>query len=472
MKKTFLIALSLALLAPSSPAASNINASSAYGWGANFGWTNWRPSAADGVSIGEYILSGYIYGANVGWINVGKGSPLNHIHYQNNSSGDFGVNFITDPATPAEAKLRGFAYGANIGWINFEDKGNPRIVLATRRLKGFAYSANLGWINLDDPNFFVKSDSIAPGADTDADGIADAFEYQYFGGTDADPDADSDTDGTTNKQEYTDKTDPLFPDLRLVNISTRMRVLIGERVLIAGFIVTGTQQKKIMIRGIGPSLANFGIQGTLGNPTLELRAADTTLLFSNNNWKQAPNAQAIQDSGLAPSHDFESAILQTLAPGTYTAILRGVSNTTGIAVVEAYDLNEAVASKLANISTRGIVDTDDNVMIAGLIIKGKGNGKPRVVVRARGPSLTQFGIAGALVDPLLELRNTNGTLLAGNDNWKLSAQKAEIEATGFAPSDDREPAVVRALTPGNYTAIIRGKGNTTGVSLVEVYNIP
>ncbi len=182
----------------------------------------------------------------------------------------------------------------------------------------------------------------------------------------------------------------------------------------------------------------------------------------------APNKQAIIDSGLAPIDNLESAILTSLNPGAYTAIVRGVNNGTGIALVEGFDLDRTVVSKLGNISTRALVQTGDNVMIGGLIITGPDSDK--VVVRAIGPSLAQYGITNPLADPTLELHNGNGAVIAFNDNWKDS-QQTEIEATGLAPTDDLESAIVATLAPGNYTAIVRGTNNTIGIALVEVYGL-
>lgn len=265
----------------------------------------------------------------------------------------------------------------------------------------------------------------------------------------------------------------LTPSGQLLNISTRLRVQTGDNVLIGGFIITGTDAKKILIRGIGPSLANAGITNALGDTTLELYQG-TTLLASNDNWKirsDGSSQQAeIEATTIPPTNDLESAILRSLAPGSYTAVLRGKNNLTGIGVVESYDLDQAANSKLANIATRGFVDTNDNVMIGGLIVGGHNGSSARVLVRAIGPSLTAFGVPGALSDPILELRDGNGTKVAVNDNWK-DGQQAEIQATTLAPTNDLESAVLTTLPAGNYTAIVRGFNNTTGVGLVEVYNV-
>jgi hypothetical protein len=251
----------------------------------------------------------------------------------------------------------------------------------------------------------------------------------------------------------------------LSNISTRAFVQTGDNVVIGGLIITGSGQKSVIVRAIGPSMAQHGITNPLQNPTLELHDHTGAVIASNDNWMNAPNRQEIINSGLAPSNNLESAILTSLSPGRYTAIVRGVNNGIGVALMEAYDLNPTAGSKLGNISTRVLVQTADNVMIGGLIITG--SGQKRVIVRAIGPSLAQHGITNPLQDPTLELHNGNGMVIAFNDNWK-DTQQAEIQATDLAPTNDKESAIVRTLAPGNYTAIVRGKNNTIGVALVEV----
>lgn len=255
---------------------------------------------------------------------------------------------------------------------------------------------------------------------------------------------------------------------RLSNISTRAFVQTGDNVLIGGLIITGSGQKTVIVRAIGPSLVNGGVTNPLQNPMLELHDPTGALIASNDDWMNAPNKQEIIDSGLAPGNNSESAILTSLSPGNYTAIVRGVSSGTGIAVVEGYDLDMIAGSKLGNISTRALVQTGDNVMVGGLIITG--TGQKNVIVRAIGPSLAQQGITNPLLDPTLELHDGSGAVIAFDDNWRDS-QQTEIQATGLAPSDDRESAILRTLSPGNYTAIVRGKNNTIGVALVEVYGL-
>jgi N-acetylneuraminic acid mutarotase len=253
------------------------------------------------------------------------------------------------------------------------------------------------------------------------------------------------------------------PPGTFANISTRLRVETGDNVLIGGFIVTGTQSKRVIVRAIGPSLP---FPDSLADPFLELRDSSGTLIRANDNWRDEQEAE-IMATTIPPSNDLESAIVATLPANAaaYTATVSGVNNGTGIGVVEVYDLDQAVNSKLANISTRGLVQTGDNVLIGGLIVLGQN--PLRVILRAIGPSLP---VPGALADPMLELRDGNGELVAANDNWR-SDQEAEIMATTIAPTNDLESAIVRNLPPGNYTGIVSGVGNTTGVGLVEAYNL-
>jgi CSLREA domain-containing protein len=250
----------------------------------------------------------------------------------------------------------------------------------------------------------------------------------------------------------------------LANVSTRLRVETGDNVLIGGFIVTGTQSKKVIVLAVGPSL---NLADKLADPTLDLYQGNT-LLDSNDNWVDSPNKQAIIDSGVAPTNNLESAIVRTLPANNsqYTAIVRGVNNTTGIGVVQAYDLDRSVDSKLANISTRGLVQTGDDVLIAGTIVVGETSRK--VIVRAIGPSLN---VPGKLADPMLELHDGNGMLLDSNDNWKDSPNKQAIIDSGVPPTNDLESAIVATLPPssGGYTAIVRGVGGTTGVAVVDVF---
>ncbi len=252
-----------------------------------------------------------------------------------------------------------------------------------------------------------------------------------------------------------------------VNLSTRMVVQTGDNVLIGGFIVYGSGQKKIAVRAMGPSLP---VAGKLSDPLVELHDATGAIVASNDNWRSSQQNEIIA-AGLAPTNDLESALIATINPGAYTVVVRGVNNATGVGLMEIYDLDpDGSPARLANISTRGNVLTGDNVMIGGFIVRG--DVPKRTLVRARGPSLFLNGvpIAGRLMDPALELRDANGALIKANDNWR-SDQQAEIAASSIAPTDDHEPAIVWTLAPGNYTTIVSGVNNTTGIALVEMYDL-
>jgi len=253
----------------------------------------------------------------------------------------------------------------------------------------------------------------------------------------------------------------------LANISSRLNVGAGENQAIAGFIISGNEPKNVVVRAIGPSLAQFGVRGVLANPALEVHDQTGAVIASNSEWQSSQRAE-IEASGLAPANAAEAAAKLTLAPGAYTAVMRAETGGVGIGLVEVYDLSSASSSVLANISTRGFVGTQDGVMIAGFIIGGN-NGSQKVIVRALGPSLASHGISQALADPTLELHDSNGAVVAANDNWKDDLQAIELQATALAPSDYREAATVDWLPPGAYTAIVRGKYGATGVGLVEVY---
>ena len=256
---------------------------------------------------------------------------------------------------------------------------------------------------------------------------------------------------------------------QFLNVSTRVLVGSGDNVAIAGFIVTGSEAKNVIIRAMGPSLTGAGISNALQDPMLELHDSSGALIASNDNWKDTQQAE-IQASGLAPADDRESAIVRILSPGAYTAIVRGKDGTGGIGLIEGYDLGPSADSIFANISTRGFVGTGDNAMIGGLIVGGNGGGVNVVIARALGPSLSNAGVQQALQDPTLELRDQNGVLIDSNDNWK-DRQQALIERQNLAPTDDREAALLDVLPAGAYTAIVRGKNDATGVALVEFYNI-
>jgi cytochrome c peroxidase len=258
-----------------------------------------------------------------------------------------------------------------------------------------------------------------------------------------------------------------------LNISTRLGVGTGDDAMIGGFIIQGNTSKTVLIRGLGPSLSNLGLTGLLSDPVLELRAANGALLLQNDNWKDTQRTQ-IEGTPFQPGDDRESVIIASLAPGAYTAVLTGINQTTGIGLLEIYDLDQTVESQLANLSTRGFVGAQNNVMIGGFILGGNPPqaGNTRVAVRGLGPSLSQFGLTNLLPDPTLELHDANGATLITNDNWTDDpATAALLTANGLALPNSNESAIFTTLPPGQFTAVLAGKNGGTGIGIIEVYNL-
>jgi len=259
-----------------------------------------------------------------------------------------------------------------------------------------------------------------------------------------------------------------LPAAQALNLSTRLNVGTDDNVLIGGFIISGTDSKEVIVRGLGPSLTVNGVPlpDPLADPAIDLYQG-ATLIMSNNNWKDSQEAE-IEATGIPPTDDLEAAIVATLAPGSYTAILRGNDGGTGNGLVEVYDLDTTVKSTLANTSTRGLVQTGDNVLIGGFIV---GDGETdTVVIRAIGPSLADQEVADPLQDPTLDLYNSDGAVIMSNDNWRDS-QETLLQSSGLTPTNDFESAIITSLAAGEYTAIVRGKNDTTGVALVEIFNL-
>jgi hypothetical protein len=277
---------------------------------------------------------------------------------------------------------------------------------------------------------------------------------------------------------------PTPANVELANISGRVFAQTGDKVPIGGWIVKGSGFKRMIVRALGPSLTANGkpVPGALQDPVLELHDSNGRVL-TNDNWRSNQEAE-IQQSGLAPADDREAAIILNVPPGKFTAIAKDANGASGVALIEIYDLgspggesggsgeDQGTVSQLGNLSVRADVETNDNVLIDGIILRG---GNPqRVLFRALGPSLRDNNnepVAGSLQDPTLELHDANGALLATNDNWRDAANASEIQQSTLAPPDDHESAILMKLPPGNYTSITRGVNNTTGVALSEAYNL-
>ena len=253
------------------------------------------------------------------------------------------------------------------------------------------------------------------------------------------------------------------------NLSTRVSVQGGDGVAIAGFIISGSGPKQVLIKGLGASLSNFGIANPLQDPTLDLHDSTGKAIATNDDWQTATNAAQIPVN-FQPADSREPAILATLPPGSFTAILRGKNGGSGVGLIEMDDLSIGSGSKFTNVSTRGFVGTGENVMIGGFILSG-GSGERQILIRALGPTLAQapFNITGILTDPTLILVDANGTVVASNNDWR-SSQQNEIQATGLAPPNDREAAILTSLPTGNFTAIVSGKNGETGIALVDVFH--
>jgi hypothetical protein len=245
-----------------------------------------------------------------------------------------------------------------------------------------------------------------------------------------------------------------------------MRVQTGDNAGIGGFIISGTAPKHVLLRALGPSIT--GLSGVLADPVLELHGAGGFATVTNNNWQDDPaQAALILASGLAPTNNLEAAIDATLNPGAYTGIVTGNGGTSGVGLIEVYDLSQAVLSKLGNISTRAFVSTGDNIVIAGFVLSGH-SGDDKVVVRGLSPA----GVANPLADPTLELRDANGVLIGSNNDWQDDAiQAAGLTGAGLAPPNPLDAAIMATLPPGLYTALLAGRNNGTGVGLVEVYDL-
>ena len=264
------------------------------------------------------------------------------------------------------------------------------------------------------------------------------------------------------------------PPVRALNISTRAHVLTGDRVMIAGVIVTGNDSRRVILRALGPSLIGNGVpsNAALLDPVLQLNRADGTVIATNDNWKDDPaNRAQITGTQYEPKDDREAAIIATLPAGNYTAFVKGKGGEQGIALGEVYDVNANADAELANISTRGYVGMENDVMIGGFIL-GHNPGSSRIAIRGLGHSLTNSGLNGVLPDPALELHDENGNIVASNDDWQTDpVSAAQLTAHGLVLPNTKESGLFVLLPPGQFTAILDGKNTGAGIGLVEIYNL-
>lgn len=400
-----------------------------------------------------------------------------------NNSVVLGRPWLTEPAEQMPSvifiRTRMGTHIAGVGWDPWDTIMNPALNRDPYTRFSEWGSMNLAGVPLTDSNQDGTPDGRVPWADPMTAAQAANYTLQnIFGPVDF---WNANTQPETSASAYVSQGDPWNPDIQLLslpakpgaqpqllNISTRLSLGNGHPVGIGGFIVTGTEPKKVIVRAIGPSLGASGLANALADPMLEIHggAADS-LIATNDNWQDDPAlATQLVAAGMAPGDDLESATVVTLPPGHYTAVIAGKDGATGTALVEVYDGDLTADSQLANISTLGFVGAADDVLIGGFVV---GTGLAEVVVRALGPSLTQFGVADPIADPTLEVHDGNGGVTS-DDDWQTGPNHDLIPAS-LQPLDARESALHLSLPPGNYTAVVRGKAGAVGVALVEAYNL-
>jgi Bacterial Ig domain/Right handed beta helix region/Immunoglobulin I-set domain len=412
-------------------------------------------------------------------------TSADHTTFAEGSAGTFTVTTTGFPTGPSMSITRTGNLPAGVTFVNNND-GTATLSGTPGPLTGgtypFTIGANNGVTATVNQNFVLTVVGITPSPTPTATATATATPTATATATPtatatatATPTASATATATASPSATPTATPTASATpAQALNISTRLRVDTGDKVMIGGFIITGNMAKPVVLRGIGPSLTGAGLPAAslLNDPVLELHGASGALIVSNDNWKDSPQKNQIQGTIYEPTDDRESVIVATLPPAAYTVVLKGANNTSGIGLVEVYDNDSAVDSELANISTRGFVQTGDEVMIGGFVLGGTGN-PTNIAVRALGPSLASAGLANLLADPTLELHNANGTLMISNDDWQSDAvSAAQLTAHGLALPNAKESGIFASLAPpGQFTAIVTGKNGGIGIALVEIYNV-
>ena len=387
-----------------------------------------QPGSAAGVNYGWRTLEAtHCYFPATGCNTSGKTPPI--IEYAHDSNGGTSIT--------GGFRYRGAASPGLAGYYLYGDFGSGRVWAAAPNGSGAFVSAQVA--SLGNPSAFGEDPS------------GELYAIAYF-------------EGTVYRL-----TPPATVLPRLANISTRARAATGDDVVIGGFVLAGTSSKRIAVVATGPSLAASGVANPLADPQLTLvRSSDQAVIGANDNWQSGPTASQLQLSGFAPSHPLEAGMLVELAPGAYTAIVRGAGAATGLAVVAVYEVDHP-ERRLLNISTRAEVRSGEEVVIGGFVIQG--TAARTVAIVGTGPSLSAFGVANPLPDPRLMLvRSADQAILAANDDWQAAANAAQVQASGFAPSHPRESAILMTLPPGAYTAILSGAG-AIGTGVVAIYDV-
>lgn len=512
IKRSFPLILKVALCMPLSYGAGQ------YAWSGNAGWIDLAPSAETQVSAAPGVLQGYAHAPNFGWIHFGDGSPADGKLYSNTSNTDFGVNHN------GTGELSGYAYSANIGWINFgwaspTDPNRPRVDLINGAASGYAYSGNIGWINLNDltipgarTELFTSNDGDTVNAGSDINlqlrlFAEETLEFAWLRDGAVLPDITGPNlnllsaqlfhagnyqvritraDGSTYEVDAfeLDVETPTPSDARLINLSTRARSLGGDNILIPGFVVQGTGIKQLLMRAVGPRLADFGVSDALADPRMTLQR-DIDGVFqpvaTNDNWESAGNAQAIVARTGAVgafalnSGSNDAALDHSATPGRYTVTADGVNGLEGVALVEVYDADGTdTDSRLSNLSIRAFAGAGDDTIIPGFVISDEG--PLTLLIRAVGPTLADFGVTGALEDPKLTVFSEAGMLFE-NDDWgdsdggaTASSFAAQVGAFELG-SGSADAALAVTLAPGQYTVQVQGSDGGTGVALFELYEV-